>query len=362
MKQNIGEWSELLVIVKLLADQKITLADARRVPMTGRFIVVSKVNKPLSGGGYIRFVLHSDAVDIYDENDIFLRTVDRSAICLWASQISAGIEKGRRAGSSTFAINDTSSILAALEMADGFKSPSSSKTDIEVVVLDSSSGLDLVRGFSIKSYAGANSTLLNVSAASRVEYLFEGTGAKSIVDEVNSITGKGWLKKRGAMICERASLKGISIPNVNFSSNLSLIDEKMPEFYGQLLLASMLRGNLMTDCLDHCVKFNVLGWEHPNPRRLYDYKLKLFLAEIAMGMTPGHEWSGSDRMYGGFLFLSQSLEIMAISMNDRQEFENYLLNNTAFDTPSTSRHPQGEAILIDDHIRFVLNRQIRFIT
>jgi hypothetical protein len=362
MKKNIGEWSELLVLLKLLSEQKIAMADAARVPMPGRFLVVSKVYKLLIGGGYIRFLLHQDAIDIYDDNDVFLRSIDRTDVRSWASQIAAGIEHGRKAGSTTFEIEGASYTLESLKMAHGFKSPSSSKTDIEVVFHDTSTGVDVIRGFSIKSYAGASSTLLNVSAASCVEYRFEAPETKSVVDAVNSITGTGWLMKRGAMICESASLKEISIPSVSFSGNLSLIDDKMPEFYGHLLLASMLRGNRLIDCLDQCVKQNVLGWKHPNLRKFYEYKLKLLLAEIAMGMTPGHEWSGSDRMYGGFLFLSYTLELLAISMNDRNEFETYLLESTVFDTPSTKRHPQGKAMLIGDDINFVLNRQIRFIS
>ncbi|MEZ6256057.1 MAG: HpaII family restriction endonuclease [Patescibacteria group bacterium] len=43
------------------------------------------------------------------------------------------------------------------------------------------------------------------------------------------------------------------------------------------------------------------------------------------------------------------------------EFENYLFNNTKFDTPSTSRYGFGNVYNVDNSLRFNLNLQIRFI-
>ena len=55
-------------------------------------------------------------------------------------------------------------------------------------------------------------------------------------------------------------------------------------------------------------------------------------------------------------------DIVCYHFYDRNQLENYLLNNTAFETPSTSRHKSSEVFRGKDGKAYIkLNLQIRFI-
>jgi len=94
----------------------------------------------------------------------------------------------------------------------------------------------------------------------------------------------------------------------------------------------------------------------------YELVMKRFLVIVALGMTANKPWNGIYAANGGFLVVKEDGDIVCYHFYDRNQLETYLLNNTAFETPSTSRHKISEVYRdADGKVYIKLNVQIRFI-
>ena len=93
------------------------------------------------------------------------------------------------------------------------------------------------------------------------------------------------------------------------------------------------------------------------------FKLKKFLCEVALGMTPKKEWDGFTKAHGGYIIVKENGEIVCYHLYNRDEFENYLFNNVKLDTPSTTRHKFGKFYKDREtgEKRIKFNLQIRFL-
>ena len=73
--------------------------------------------------------------------------------------------------------------------------------------------------------------------------------------------------------------------------------------------------------------------------------------------------SGPGKLFGptgGYIIVREDGEVLCYHLFNRNEFENYLISNTKFETASTSRHDFG--YIYEDNGRYFLklNLQIRF--
>lgn len=93
----------------------------------------------------------------------------------------------------------------------------------------------------------------------------------------------------------------------------------------------------------------------------YTYKVKRFLTDIALGMMPSKVWTGEYDATGGYLVIKESGDILCYHIHQRNEFENYLFENTKLETASSSRHGFGKIYEKDGDVFFNLNLQIRFV-
>lgn len=93
---------------------------------------------------------------------------------------------------------------------------------------------------------------------------------------------------------------------------------------------------------------------------MYEYKLKQFLLAFALGMTVSSPWNGSFNANGGYIVVKEDGEVICYHFFDCNDFEEYLFNNTKFDTPSATRHMFGKVYKVADNYFIKLNLQIRF--
>ena len=93
----------------------------------------------------------------------------------------------------------------------------------------------------------------------------------------------------------------------------------------------------------------------------YSYKFKKLLTECALGMIPSKMWDGTADATGGYIIVREDEEVLCYHLFNRNEFENYLLKNTKFETASTSRHEFGKIYKENNEYYIKLNLQIRFI-
>ena len=114
-----------------------------------------------------------------------------------------------------------------------------------------------------------------------------------------------------------------------FKHNLVLIDSGLPTIIDNLLFAMHQTG------IKECRK---LIWllQESNPLMyedncMYEYKLKKFLCVCALGVDPTKKWARIDEAEGGFLFVTLENETLEFSINNRDSFEQNLLDITTFE-------------------------------
>ena len=54
---------------------------------------------------------------------------------------------------------------------------------------------------------------------------------------------------------------------------------------------------------------------------------------IALGMMPASQWKGKYEATGGYIIVKEDGDILCYHIYNRNEFREYLYNNTKFDTP-----------------------------
>lgn len=216
-------------------------------------------------------------------------------------------------------------------------------------------------GFSIKSELGSAPTLLNAGKTTNFTYEIV-SNRSNIVSDVNSIYKRNHIDVKGRIaniIEDNDALEYYDMDNAVFKNNLILIDSCMDSIIAETLLYFYRDG--ITNCKDMVKRL-----EEENPLKYgninaYAYKFKKFLASVALGMKPATEWDGMDEANGGYIIVTKEGDVVAYHIYNRNCFEEYLLNNTKYETASTSRHGFGEAYT-EGYKQFIkLNLQIRFI-
>lgn len=147
-----------------------------------------------------------------------------------------------------------------------------------------------------------------------------------------------------------------------YSNNLILIDSKLPEILSHLVFDFYTSKNSKTaDIAKSIVESNPINFDETYDHKFYEYKLKRFLTDVALGMMPSKVWSGKYDATGGYLVIKESGDILCYHLYNKIEFENYLFNNTKFETASSTRHDFGKIYEKGGKLYFKLNLQIRFI-
>lgn len=106
---------------------------------------------------------------------------------------------------------------------------------------------------------------------------------------------------------------------------------------------------------------NPLGYDTQFSHTFYEYKIKRFLTDVALGMIPSKVWGGIYDTTGGFLIVKEDGEILCYHIYNRNQFDDYLFHNTKLETASSTRHNFGKILSEGENLYFKLNLQIRFI-
>ena len=244
------------------------------------------------------------------------------------------------------------------------KADSTKKTDITIVVHDQRTNQQPVLGFSIKSQLGSPATLLN--AGKTTNFIFEITNlniSNQEIEKINSISSRSKIMDRiSAIKSKGGEFNFISTEKSIFSNNLILIDSKLPELLSNLVFQFYTsKSSKILDLVNRLNELNPLNYDETDSHKFYDYKVKRFLTDIALGMMPSKVWSGEYEATGGYLVVKEDGDILCYHIYNRNEFEDYLFNNTKLDTASSSRHGFGSIYKLMDKLYFNLNLQIRFI-
>lgn len=359
LKGNKGEWSEIYVLLRLLANGKIYAADSDLNRLEDVYFPIIKVIREEQKGEIKEYstgdviVIHINGVKVKEvpalefenEADILLHDINSKSA------------KG------AFSVENTQNFMDKI-LCYKLSAPATDKTDITIKIVDINTGYSPVVGFSIKSELGAAPTLLN--AGKTTNFIYEVIHSNpSLLRETNAIYkvsgGKNHTDVKGRItkiINEQGELHYCKMNNATFQDNLVLIDSNMDRIIAETLLYFYKDG--ITNCDEMVCKL-----EQENPMKYgnvnaYRYKFKKFLTAVALGMKPATVWDGVDEATGGYIVVTKEGNVLAYHIYNRNYFEEYLLKNTKYETASTTRHEFGEVYNDQGRDFIALNLQVRF--
>ena len=354
--KNKGEWTELLVFVKLLTEQKFNLSDEKLEAKKDYF----KVQKVTT---------HNLDLDFYIINQTTLKVVNKETKKIKEIKINdilntkilKNIRKAIIDGKRTFTIPAFKIIQDRLNIKKIKGGNSKQKADI-ILDLENQEIKKQNEGFGIKSYLGGKPTLLNASG--NTNFIFEVKGIDSSkLDKINKIDTKTKLKDRieyietlgGSLI-----YKGAEKETMEY--NLKLSDSLMPHILGEVLISFYKkRISKLTKIVDEIHSNGSLKKEiNYGDKKSLEIKLKKLLIDILFGFFAGTKWNGEYES-NGTLIMKKSGDIVGFHIIDLKSLKDYLFNNIKLDTPSTTRHRFGKMYIEKNNkLYFKLNLQLRF--
>ena len=151
-----------------------------------------------------------------------------------------------------------------------------------------------------------------------------------------------------------------------FRNNLIMVDSLMPQICAEILLeyynVSGQESKSIRELTCAITKRNPLNYDLRCHHNYYERKMKNFLTDVALGMTPKTVWNGKYDANGGYIVVKADGDLLCYHFYDRNLFEEYLYANTRLDTPSTTKFQFAQIVRQDDGALILkLNFQIRFV-
>jgi hypothetical protein len=383
LKGNKGDWTELYVFAKLLADGKLFQSDIHLNKVETNYYEIKKAYRQETESS-LEFD-RGEEITIYkvvDSNKEHVGNISIDYLKEKSKDLYNGILEGTGLSfeiekANDFIQNSHITKLTAL---------TSNKSDLKLRIYDHRLAKEADLGFSIKSLLGKDSTLFNTGPGNNFIYQVENKLEISI-EEFNNLTykPKGGVSKityRLQKLIDELGLKieFESIQSYQLWRNLRMIDGDLPELLSFALLYRWIyRNPSMVEVVKLLEEKDPMNFYNGSlsDQKLYEYKLKRFLAECAMGMTSETPWHGIYDATGGVIICKKDGEVVCFHIYDFNLFREYLLNNTMFEQPSTgedNNNPGNPRTTIgtkkyyygwpyenDEKLFFKINLQIRFI-
>ncbi len=353
---NKGEWSELLLFVKLLAEQQLFLADSNLNAKADFFNVHKITTKNLE---LEFFILDKSNIEIVNKKTNVKRIIDISTIITPAILKSLTVNiKGKQG---TFKLDDFTVIQDELGFNIVKGGNSLQKSDI-LLDISNQAITKINEGFGIKSYLGANPTLLNASGNTNFIFQIENLD-NSKIDEINSIDTSTKLKDRiTAIESFGGRFKYIGAEKDTMTYNLKMVDSLMPEIIAYVLLAFYKnRISSISKIVDFVDTQTCLNKQiNYGDKAALKNKIQKLLVDVLLGFFAGTKWNGAYEANGSIV-VKNTGDCVAFHIIDLETLKTYLYENIKLDTPSTIRHRYGKLYLErSNKLYFKLNLQLRF--
>ncbi len=355
---NKGEWSEVYVFLKLLADGKLNIADANLNAIQNFYYPILEVLR-IENDENRKFKIDGTIRIIDDQTNRELLNLQIAEFVTQSELLLANLKAATGRSFSFPVIEDFLDRIGIHSLA----ATKTDKSDIKVIVHDFNTGLNPLLGFSIKSMLGEHSTLLNPGTTTN--FIYEVTNIEldaSDISIINQIQDKPKIKRRIEYLISRgAALKYCGIQSENFELNLRLVDSDLPEIIGNLVLNKYSLGISRTRILvEKITRENPKDFNQIYGHPFYEYKIKNFLTDAALGMTPATLWKGVYDATGGIIIVKKTGDLVCYHIYNRTDFQNYLLNNTKLEQADTDRYGFGRLYEENGRLFLKLNLQVRF--
>lgn len=356
MALNKGEWSEVYTFLKLLADGKLYAADEKLNRIETIYYPILKIlhQEPKEDLEFTR----NSTIEIYDSTGNKQLSIPIDNFKNKAEELLKIIQKSKQR---SFDAPKIESFMNSIKITK-LKAHSKEKKDITLVVHDIMTGHNPTLGFSIKSKLGNASTLVNPGETTNFIYELSPSLPNKLVETINNIDNKSKIKSKITEIEKNSKLIYKDMQNINFKNNLMIIDSSLP-----IIISEMLKffyagfGNKIEELVKILNETNPCKYDISSDHPYYEYKIKKFLTDYALGMTPSSIWKGKYNASGGYIVVKEDGDIVCYHIYNLNEFQDYLYKNTKLDTPSSSRYKFGNIYQKNGKQYFKLNLQIRFI-
>ena len=375
-KLNKGEWAEIYVFLRLLADGHLNIGNGTLTEIVSTLPLVEITRQDSTGTDFV-YRINGENIDVC-QKDIVVLTVPRSRFANVADDLKNEIKASIGA---TFSVSSAIESFLLSVKIDNPKAKSCStgsktaeyggKCDIRLSYIEPTSGIKTNTGFSIKSSFGQPATLMNFSSASKFPVELYGA-TDGLMEAVNSLcTPKGAdLSSRCQAILVSGVRADIQPPKRKngmsvFEDNLRLINSDLVKVLQECVYLSYFDQTIdrkvesLSDYLSTYGSFASRGFG----RLFYPKVLKDFLYAVFGGMTPAKPWSGSISANGGFIVAKKNWDVVVSLSSDTDSFKEFLFRNTRFEHPSATKNKGdfGYIYKLGGNYYFDLNFSVRFI-
>lgn len=357
---NIGEWSEIYTLLKLLGEGKVYAGNQNLEKIKNLVYPIVMIIRQEKEGVYDYLVSNADIViQKADGKELLRLSADKF---LQEAEYLLSAIQNKPSGARTFPVAKTQAFMDKIYCST-LKASSADKTDIHIVLHDQRTHMNNDLGFSIKSQLGGDSTLLNASSATNFTYKVIGAAfSDEEIEQINAITTRTKIIDRVEAIRSKgANLQFDHVENPIFRANLAMLDNGLAPTIAQLLVEQFNTGErTFAGLIKPLAESNPLGFDSEDKENMYIYKLKHLLTSAALGMMPSKKWSGRYDANGGYLVVKKDGEILCYHFYDKNRFEDFLFANAYLERGKTRKH--GYALLYrgeDENVYFKLNLQVR---
>lgn len=361
---NKGEWSEIYAHFKLLADGELCSAASSNQSIDKLFFPILQILRSEKEHGDYVYTINKAAKQIEISGGDSALEISQQRFSEMADLLYDSIKSAKSSskGNEALTFPLVEDFMNSVEMYR-LKAVSADKKDIRMVVHDLRTHMTYNQGFSIKSKLGGQSTLVNANGnGTNFKYKVYGVLTDEQIATFNStrlFSDKFRLLREWGCI-----LSYVRVVNDTFYNNLTYIDSSLHVILAKCLEAvfSASVDSRHTPCvLKYVSEKNPCNFDLSSGMDFYEHKFKQFLLTFALGMKPNTPWSGVYDANGGYIVIKEDGDIICYHFYDRNQLEDYLFENTSFDTPSTSRHLFGDLERDGSDVFLKLNVQIRFI-
>ena len=225
---NKGEWSEIYVLLRLLADGKLYAADSELNKLEDVYFPIIKIIRE-ENKGEIKEYATGEIISIYI-NGSKVKELPATEFEMLSELVLNEINSKTSKGA--FSLEKTQNFMDKI-LCYKLSAPATDKSDITIKIIHINTGYSPTVGFSIKSELDSSPTLLNAGKTTNFIYKIIHTypGLSREANEIYIVlVGKNHMDVRGRInkiIDENGQLKYWKMNNQTFSDNLVSIDSNM---------------------------------------------------------------------------------------------------------------------------------------
>lgn len=377
LSYNNGEWAEVYIFFKVIADRKLYTADSDFNPIKDVYLDVLSVIREETKGEIYKYKT-GDVVTILLNHEP-VGQVPVSEFIKYKNLLWKLLEENTE---TTFTSEEVERFLNSISIFNP-KSPAQiiskfcgGTVDIVIETKDRS-GVNRVLGFSCKSDLRTSSTLLNASGEN-TNFIFEVNGPMDDekMEHFNSIFKE---TKRKGIICHNIATAdrmqylheiGCTIDFWKTSKQLantnlikcggmempSIVAGMLKKFYFENIGGS----TTMADCIEYLAKNDIVGYGFDDLKDTYHGKIAHLLLCTFTGMRLGSPWNGRQEVNGGYIVVKNNGDVVAFHSTIADEFKDFLIAKIIMECPSHSRHK--DMVIYKDGNRYLLKLalQLRF--